>query len=172
VQSLVLVVMPWTNTVDVAVGVAVVVTVLVEGGAVMVEVRTMAGGVSVRVIVLAGNCVEVVVVTAGGVTVEVTSTTGGVMVATDITAAGVIVAVVVVLDGEGVVVTQEGGARMCEVYTAPGRVLVVVCVFGWTYLLQAFWMMSHADILTSGGISFRLQIGGEVLRFFAVPTCA
>jgi hypothetical protein len=55
-----------------------------------------------------------------------------------------------------VVVTQEGGARVCEVYTGPGRVLVVVCFFGWTYLLFAFWMMLHANILASGGISFRL----------------
>lgn len=109
---------------------------------------------------------------AGGVTVDVTSTTGGVMVATDVTAAGVIVEVIVVLDGGGVVVTQEGGARVCEVYTGPRRVLVVVCVFGWTYLLQAFWMISHANILAAGGIFFRLQVGGGVLRLFAVPTCA
>lgn len=165
-------VLPCTNAVDVAVRVAVVVTVLVEGGSVMVEVRKMAGGVSVKVMVLAGSCVEVVVVTAGGVTVDVTSTTGGVMVATEVTAAGVIVAVVVVLDGGGVVVTQEGGARVCEVYTGPGRVLVVVCVLRCTYLVQAFCMMSHANILATGGISFRLQVGGEVLRFFAVPPCA
>ena len=56
-QSLVLVVLPCTNRVDVAVAVAVVVTVLVEGAAVLVEVKMMTGGVSVRVMVLAGNCV-------------------------------------------------------------------------------------------------------------------
>lgn len=93
------------------------------------------------------------------------------MVATDVTAAGVIVAVVVVLDGGGVVVTQEGGARVCEVYIGPGRVVVVVCVFGWNYLLHAFWMISHANILVAGGVFFRLQVGEgccACLRFLPV----
>jgi hypothetical protein len=100
--------------------------------------------------------VEAVTVTAGGVTVEVTCETGGVMVATEVTADGVIVAVIVALDEEGVTVMQETGARVYEVYKELGTVLVVVCAFSWTYLLQAFWMISGAKRSTIGGPSFRL----------------
>jgi hypothetical protein len=116
--------------------------------------------------------VEAVTVTAGGVTVEVTCETGGVMVAMEVTADGMTVAVTVALDEEGVIVTQEDGARVCEVYTEPGTVLVVVCDFGWTYLLQAFTMISQAKRLRIGGTSFRLQVGGGAARFFVTPLSA
>lgn len=53
--------------------------------------------------------------TAGGVTLDVTIETVRVTVATDVTAAGVMVVVVVALEGAGVVLTQEDGARVCEV---------------------------------------------------------